>query len=177
MIIDWLLSKAKRNYIVIIVLGYFLFPLYLLPMIIDEGDLKPLDLLLYYDADILYQMLAAYGERIRSRYFIGLLSVDLIYPFYYSLLMALVIAAIIKAIPLPRQDLRFLVLLPFVVLATDLIENLLLVSLLTHYPNKMVFMANIAGVMTFTKWLMFAGVLVVILYLLGVLFWQKRQRL
>jgi hypothetical protein len=59
---------------------YLIFPLFLLPNIINAGSVGPLDLLIWYDQDTLYQMLTSYGETIRARYIIGLFTVDFAYP-------------------------------------------------------------------------------------------------
>lgn len=173
--IDWLLARATRKTVTVLLIGYFVFPLYLLPLIINEGSTGPFDLLFFYDADTVYQMLADYGEALRQRYVIGLLTVDALYPIYYSLLMSLFIGVTIKSMPGKLARLRYFMLLPFLVMLSDLVENTLLISLLTSYPEKLNVVAGVAGYVTCAKWLMFAIAMLVVGLLLIQLFIQKRQ--
>jgi hypothetical protein len=70
-IIAWFFRVAHIRLILVMCVIYLIFPLYLLPNIINSGSVGPLDLLFWYNHDTLYQMLTSYGETIRSRYIIG----------------------------------------------------------------------------------------------------------
>ncbi|MDP5032384.1 hypothetical protein [Paraglaciecola sp.] len=173
---NWLLAHASRKNIIILVLGYFAFPLYLLPMILDQGETGPFDLLFYYDADMVYQMLSAYGERLRHRYIIGLVTIDVIYPIYYSVLIAMMIAAIVKAYDSINRRLYSLILIPFLVMSMDFLENGMLVSLIFAYPEQLPKVASVVGYVTSLKWLLFICVIFKLLCLLIGLYREKASQ-
>ena len=100
-IVVWFFRVTNIRLIIAMGTVYLIFPLYLLPNIINAGSIRPLDLLFWYNQDTLYQMLAGYGEAIRGRYIIGLLTVDLAYPIYYGTLLALIIALVLKKLAIP----------------------------------------------------------------------------
>jgi hypothetical protein len=146
-------------------LVYLIFPLYLLPNIINTGSIGPLDLLFWYNHDTLYQMLTSYGEAVRARYIIGLLTADVAYPIFYGTLLAMIIALVIKELPIPFS--RKIIFIPYVAVFFDLTENAHLVFLLSTYPTKHPIIANMAGYATATKWCAF-GVIATLLVCLVV---------
>lgn len=48
----------------------------------------------------------------------------------------------------------------------DLIENSILIFLLSTYPNKHTVIANMAGFVTATKWSAFAVIMMILIYLI-----------
>ncbi|MBL4631970.1 MAG: hypothetical protein JKY14_12740 [Paraglaciecola sp.] len=142
---------------------YLIFPLYLLPNVINAGSTGPVDLLFWYNHDTLYHMVTSYGESIRSRYIMGLLTVDIAYPIFYGTLLTMITALIIKklSIPFPHK----IIFLPYVIVFFDLIENTTLVFLLSTYPAQHTVIADIAGFVTATKWSVFAIMLMFLIYL------------
>ena len=100
-IIAWFFKVSKIRLIVAMCALYLIFPLYLLPNIINTGTVGPLDLLFWYNQETLYQMLTDYGEAIRYRYIIGLLTVDLAYPIFYGTFLVIIMALIIKKFTFP----------------------------------------------------------------------------
>jgi hypothetical protein len=142
---------------------YLIFPLYLLPNIINTGSIGPLDLLFWYNHDTLYQTLASYGETIRARYVIGLFTADLAYPIYYGTLLVLIIALVLKKLAIPFS--RKIIFIPYVAVLFDLTENSLLMFLLSTYPNEHLKIADLAGYITATKWSAFGVIATFIVYL------------
>ena len=55
--------------------------------------------------------------------------------------------------------------MPYIVVFFDLIENSILVFLLSTYPIKYSVIANIAGVVTAAKWSAFVLIVISLLYL------------
>jgi hypothetical protein len=164
-IIAWFFRITNIRLIIILCVIYFIFPLYLLPNIINTGNVGPLDLLFWYNHDTLYQMLISYGETIRARYIIGLLTVDLAYPIYYGTLLALIIALVLKKLVIPFS--RKIILIPYVAVLFDLSENSLLIFLLSSYPNTHFAIADIAGYVTAIKWSAFGIIATLIIYIIG----------
>lgn len=163
-IITWFFKVANIRLVVGMCLIYLIFPLYLLPNIINTGNVGPLDLLFWYNHDTLYHMLTRYGEVLRSRYIIGLLTVDLAYPIYYGTLLTMILALIIKklSVPFPQK----IIFVPYIAVLFDLTENSILIFLLSTYPTKHNVMADIAGYVTATKWCAFVIISSVLIYLI-----------
>lgn len=172
-IIAWFFRTTHIRLVIIMCVIYLIFPLYLLPNIINTGSVGPLDLLFWYDHDTLYQMLSNYGESVRSRYMIGLLTVDVAYPIYYGTLLALIFALVFKKLTIPFS--KKIILVPYVAVLFDLTENSLLVYLLNSFPIKHIEIANLAGYITAIKWSAFGVIATTIIYLViyGI---QSRKR-
>lgn len=162
-IIAWFFRTTSVRMVVSMSAVYLVFPLYLLPNIINTGSVGPLDLLFWYNHDMLYQMLASYGEVVRQRYALGLLTVDVAYPIYYGTLLALVVALILKELTIPSS--RKIIFIPYVAVFFDLIENSLIVYLLKAYPDKHLGIADLAGYITAAKWSAFGIIAVTIIYM------------
>ncbi len=162
-IIVWFFKVANIRLIIGMSVVYLIFPLYLLPNIINTGNVGPLDLLFWYNHDTLYHMLTSYGEALRTRYIIGLLTADLAYPIFYGTLLAMILTLIIKklSIPFPKK----IILIPYVVVSFDLTENSILVFLLSTYPTKHTVIADIAGFVTAIKWCAFVIIALLLVYL------------
>jgi hypothetical protein len=164
-IIAWFFRVTSIRLIVGMCAVYLVFPLYLLPNIINTGSVGPLDLLFWYNQDTLYQMLTSYGEVIRTRYIIGLLTADLAYPIFYGTLLTMILALIIKNFSIPLS--QKIIFIPYVVVLFDLTENSILVFLLSTYPTKHSLIANTAGFVTATKWSGFIIITTIFIYLVA----------
>jgi hypothetical protein len=162
-IVVWFFRVTNIRLIIGMCAVYLIFPLYLLPNIINAGSIGPLDLLFWYNQDTLYQMLTGYGEAIRGRYIIGLLTVDLAYPIFYGTLLTMILALIIKEFSLtfPKK----IIFVPYVVVLLDLTENSFFVFLLSTYPTQHTVIADIAGFVTATKWSGFVIIIMMLIYL------------
>jgi heme exporter protein D len=162
-IIAWFFKVANIRLIVGMCVIYLIFPLFLLPNIINTGNVGPLDLLFWYNHDTLYNMLTSYGETLRSRYIIGLLTADLAYPIYYGSLLAVILTLIMKKLLIPFT--QKIIFIPYVAVFFDLTENCILIFLLRTYPTKHNVIADIAGFVTATKWSAFVIIAMVLIYL------------
>ena len=162
-IVVWFFRVTSIRLIIGMCGVYLIFPLYLLPNIINTGSVGPLDLLFWYNQETLYQTLTSYGETIRARYIIGLLSVDLVYPIFYGTLLTMMLALIIKKLSIPFS--KKIIFIPYVVVLFDLIENSFFVFLLSTYPTKNYVMANIAGFVTAAKWSGFVFIIIMLIYI------------
>jgi hypothetical protein len=162
-IVFWFFRVSNIRLIIGMCAVYLIFPLYLLPNIINAGSMGPLDLLFWYDQDTLYKMLAGYGEVTRGRYIIGLLTVDLAYPIFYGSLLTMIMALVIKKFTLPFP--KKIIFAPYIVVLFDLTENSFLVFLLSTYPTQYNVIADIAGFVTATKWSGFVVIIMMLIYL------------
>lgn len=170
----WFFKITNVRLIVGMCAIYLVFPLYLLPNIINAGSVGPLDLLFWYNHDTLYQMLTSYGEDIRARYAIGLLTIDVAYPILYGTLLAMIITLIIKKLSIPFT--QKIIFIPYVAVFFDLTENSLLIFLLNTYPTKHFVIADIAGYVTATKWSVFGSIATLLVYIIVYGLRSKRSK-
>lgn len=149
---------------------YLIFPMVLLPGILNDPALTPLDLKLYYNAETAYKIIASYGDELRLRYVIGILSVDVLYPLYYSCFLFSILLYLFKqqgiAVNQVVSQKIGILLLPYMAMTFDLIENSLNAIIVAFYPKKMPLIASVAGVATSAKWLAVFVVLVVLVCIL-----------
>lgn len=159
---------TKRN-LIILGLVYLIFPIYLLPNIINEGTVGPLDLLPFYTADQANSTIAMFSDSIRERYKLGLMTIDVIYPIYYACTLSLVMAFIYNSFSnsgfsTPPTFKRAYSFAPFLMMFADLIENMLIVYMLNIYPEKSTVVGTTAGITTLIKWSLSTIVCLFIIY-------------
>lgn len=137
-----------------------LFKLVLFPNFFLKGqNVKLLDLQFAYTPQEAYQLIENYGETVRKSYIIGELTIDLIYPIIYSLLLSFIIFFIYKH--------QKIALFPFLILITDYLENFGIVTLLYNYPQKLIIVAWITSFFSTLKWiLILSSILIVIIGLI-----------
>ncbi|MEW6981717.1 hypothetical protein AAD001_03575 [Colwelliaceae bacterium 6471] len=153
---------ATPKVLIILTIVYFIFPLYLLPMILPEG--RPLDLHLYYSADEAFKLIASYGEENRKAYIVGSATIDILYPLCYSTFLGLVLTFFITRIYGSHDKINYLRVFPYTILVADIFENLSIISLLSQYPFENRTLAFVASLLTSTKWFLFAIVVLMLLY-------------
>ena len=101
----------------------------------------------------------AYGAPARAYYLLIEWTADLAYPFIYSTLFALLLTFILhRAFP-PQSPYQRLHLVPYAMMVCDYSENILVSLLLLTYPAQSIFLAWIASIASFLKW-MFGGMVV-----------------
>jgi hypothetical protein len=121
----------------------------------DSGGVGPIDLRFSYTPEEVYEMIAAYGEQGRRFYAVIELTMDLIYPFVYATLLALLITSSFRRL-LPRDHaLQRAHVLPYGVMLADYLENVGVVTMLIRYPARYPLLARITSVFTSTKWIGF----------------------
>ncbi len=154
---------ATKKNIIVLALVYPTFPLVLLPLVTDTGSAPILDLYAFYNAEVVSQVLAQYDAYARESYIRGALTVDFIYPIYYSFSLSLVMTYVMRPRHLKPGAIQWLRLLPFVMLLADLAENTLLIMVISAWPEPRIALSNIAGYMTLSKWVVLTTVIVVTL--------------
>lgn len=119
----------------------------------------PLDLMFAYTADEAFARIAEFSESGRVRYLAFLLTADLVYSYIYTATLSVIAAMLARAAALAADRKAWLIALPLLVFALDLLENVTIAALLLtaaerHYP-----LAWAASVFTTAKWLAAAVVL------------------
>ncbi len=106
------------------------------------------DARMFYTFGQLQNILQHYGTKGREMY-LQLQWLDMIYPLVYSTLLASLLFLIYK-----NTRLKNMVFVPFVAVLFDYTENVLLRISVLSFPHMDKIIVNIAGVVTFTKWLL-----------------------
>lgn len=158
---------------------YLLFPLILFKNAEDKinalagKEIGPIDLTFGFNPSRTLQMVEDYGDAAREYYASVELSVDIAYPIVYALLLAVILTLIYRK--LIRGPVRYLNLLPFLIMFFDYLENITIVSMLKHYPEQSMTMATLCELVKLIKWLLFGVVFFLIIYGLIKILFQKRQ--
>lgn len=139
-----------------------------------SGDKVPLDLLFYYTPETAYSMIESYGEEGRAAYRLFELTTDLAWPVVYTLTLSLVISWLFQGRSGPAPKARILNLLPFGAWLFDLLENALIVAMLSVYPERPAMLAWAASAFTMAKWIFASASFLVLLA--GVIYkWSHRH--
>lgn len=156
-LLSFIEALASRWTIAILVVIFLLLMLVIFPLAIGRltalsGGVGLIDMEVGYSPNQVYQMIAAYGEQGRQHYILTTLTADLLYPLDYGLLLALLIlVSYRRAFPTGRL-VRFLVWMPLLATAFDLLENACIVTMLASYPAQLILVAQLAGMFTLVKW-------------------------
>ena len=153
----WLLSIALFQLLFMYAFhGLFPFSLEKLGML--SGGLGIPDAQMFYTFSQLQNMFWHYGSEGREMY-LQLQWIDMIYPLVYSTLLASLLYLVYK-----RTRIEILVFVPFVAVLPDYIENILLRISILSFPGMNEKIVSIAGVMTYSKWLLIFFALFLLLF-------------
>jgi hypothetical protein len=151
-----------------LILLYMIFPLVLFKNAETKLNalagkvIGPIDLTFGYNPKRTLQMVEEYGEAGRAYYQQVEMSIDIIYPVIYAFLFAVLITIIYRR--LINGPVRHLNMLPFVAMTFDFLENFAIISLLKHYPEQSMLMANLVEIFKLLKWLMFGIIIFLVIY-------------
>ena len=111
--------------------------LFTLPMIKQyAGGMAPLDLMpLGYDATYVTTLFKALGEPGRSAYLFWQLPIDMVYPLFFAVSYALLMAYLLRKMDRLQGSWFYLCLLPLVSGMFDYLENIGISMLLRSFPN------------------------------------------
>lgn len=154
--------------LVLLVLDVF-FAGFLMPLIGGmmqggQGGIQPLDLMLFATPDKVFDMIEQYGEFGRPFYRNVELTVDIIYPIVYLFFFGLAISWLFQRGLASTSSMRKLNVMPLGAWFFDLVENLVIVTLLTMYPAKPTVLAWLLFLLTTVKWLFAGASILLILY-------------
>lgn len=135
-------------------------------------EIGPIDLTFGFNPQRTLQMVEDYGDAARTYYKQVELTVDIAYPVVYALMFAVMLTLIYRR--LIGRPVIYLNMLPFVVMLFDFLENITIVSMLTHYPEQSMTMATLCELFKLIKFLLLGLVIFLIVYGLIKLLFQKR---
>ena len=140
----------------------------------DTHDIPILDLQFFYTPQRAYEIIGAYSPELRQAAAITRLTLDIIYPLVYGLMLCLLLViSFRKAFPasspkeneIASSDYRpsrkdtfdFVIFIPWVGVLFDYLENFGLATMYLSYPTEFYLLARVTSVFTALKWI-FIGI-------------------
>ncbi len=158
----WIQASSRLSVLLMLAVLYLFIILVLFPAFSTEAYGLPLDLMFHYSPDQAYNLIESYGPIIRHSYAINALTLDVIYPLTYSLMLAVWLSMLLKG----QSRLNCVILtLPFFILLFDLLENSGIVVMLANYPQRLDSIARLTSMATSIKWSFAAAVILLTLSL------------
>jgi hypothetical protein len=121
-----------------------------------QGDITPLDLMLFASPEKIFGMIERYGEYGRPFYRGVELTVDIIYPIVYLFFFGLLISWLFQRGFASASPMRKFNITPLGAWFFDLLENIVIVILLSVHPSQPTALAWILVLLSTIKWF-FAG--------------------
>lgn len=150
-------KMAKPSNIGFLLLIILVFNFFLLPKLIPVNgggseSVMPLDLQFAYTPKMAYQSISSYSDIIRKSYIIGEMTLDIVYPLFYTLFLSFSIFLIYRN----KKDNNSLAiqfaLVPYIILVSDFIENTGIVTMLSKYPEQLISVAWGTSYFSTLKW-------------------------
>lgn len=161
---------AVRKYVIPLVIFLFLIlsvmqvgPYSIEKLSEASGGIGMLDMKFGYSEILVNRMMENLGDVGRQLY-MKLLCIDFLFVIVFMLLQVILISVLLPAAGTGASR-RMLMLLPFVRSAFDILENSLLLVILTSYPSRHAALIWSASLMTILKWIVFFVIIVVIVVL------------
>jgi hypothetical protein len=151
----------------------FLLPLVQAMMQGDKGGVQPLDLMLFATPARIFGMINEYGEYGRLFYRGVELTVDIIYPIVYLFFFGLLISWLFQRGFASTSPMRKFNIMPLGAWFFDLLENIVIVILLSVFPSQPTTLAWILTLISTIKWF-FAGTSI-LLILIGIIMATKNK--
>lgn len=152
-------TKGWRIFVLFLLDAFFsgfLLPLIQAMLQGDKGGVQPLDLMLFATPQRIFGMINEYGEYGRPFYRGVELTVDIIYPIVYLFFFGLLISWLFQRGFASNSPMRKYNIMPLGAWFFDLLENMVIVILLSIFPSQPTALAWILTLLTTVKW-MFAG--------------------
>ncbi len=123
----------------------------------NTHDLPTLDLQFFYTPQRAYEIIAAYTPELRQAAAITRLTLDIIYPLVYAMMLTLLLVLTFRrAFPATDDSVRsifdFVLFIPWAGVLFDYLENICIATMFLNYPKEFYFLAQVAAIFTFLKW-------------------------
>jgi hypothetical protein len=174
------LGQVSRWPVLWVLLGmYCVFGFWLMPMLahsdgVPANATPPLDLAFSYSVETAFAHVQSLQESGRQLSAFMHLTLDVAYPIVYSLLFAVILTMSTRYVTADgpwAQRVKYLPLLPFVILVFDLLENICIAFLMWSWPQPSSTLAHMGSLATSAKWSLVALVLsLVLVFLVSALF-------
>lgn len=163
-------AKGWLVFVLFVLDGFFagfLLPLIQGMMQDGQGGVQPLDLMLFANPEKIFGMIERYGEFGRPFYRGVELTVDIIYPIVYLFFFGLLISWLFQRGFASTSAMRKYNIMPLGAWFFDLLENIVVVILLSVFPSQPTALAWLLVLINTVKWA-FAGASI-LLILVGLL--------
>lgn len=135
---------SNRNILILLAL-FLLFQQVLFPHLLPEGEHAiMLDTQLFYSTERAAEIINNYTNDMRSGFITGMLALDLIFPWIYTLLLSFLFVRFFKN--------SIIALSPFLILIADYLENAGIVIMLSAYPQKFTALTVLTALFSGIKW-------------------------
>ena len=127
-----------------------LFNLVIMPAGSGSGDhdLPILDLQFFYTPEYAYEVIAAYTPSMRQATALTRLTLDIVYPLVYGMMLSLLLMLTFKR----TFHADWAVFIPWGGVLFDYLENIGFAIMFLSYPKEFYFIAQASAVFTFLKW-------------------------
>lgn len=139
-----------------------------------SGGVGFYDALFSYSPALFYAMAEQYMHAGREFYVLFSVIADTLYPITYGLFFYFLITWLVFRVQWQNTIWRYTYLIPLATVLFDLIENALLVFLLTEFPREVPTVVQIASTVTSIKWLLVTGLFLTALIFASVLIRNRR---
>jgi hypothetical protein len=141
----------------------------------NEHDLPTLDLQFFYTPAQAYEIVRAYTPAMRQAAAITRLTLDIIYPLIYGMMLAFLLSLTFKP---AFRDFRLganVIFIPWAGVLCDYLENIGFATIFLSYPKEYYWVAQISAIFTALKWSLI-GIAFFLAFLGGLklLFFQKK---
>lgn len=109
-------------------------------------DKKPL-----FTSQAVYAKIASFPEFGIEAYKVFTYTIDIIFPISFFFFLFTLAQFIVRRVKIPKLLQSSIVILPIFWLASDIIENGIIYSLLSNYPNRLDVLAGMLGYVSFVK--------------------------
>ena len=162
---------ANWKVIIILAMLFLAFDFFILPAMASPGGetLPVLDLKFWYTPQQAFDAISQYSPQARQASVVTHLTIDIIYPLVYGLLLSLLLIVVFRnAAPAQQYQLP---LLPWRAVIADYLENVGLVAMFLLYPSQFPLLSWMTAIFTALKWIqigfsflaLLAGILLLIL--------------
>jgi len=170
---DWMITQSKGWLVLVAILVFVLFMIFVLPDQAEKADKyakgsgSP-DTSFFYTPERLFELAEGYGEEGRQAYVRARFTFDLIFPLVYVFFLASTISWLLKNSLAAENPWRKLNLAPIIGGLFDLLENSSTSVVMAGFPERRVWAAQLAPLLTLLKWVFVYGSFVVLIVFLGV---------
>ena len=178
---DWMLKVFNGWLVLLAIVVFILFMIFVLPdqaQKADEyarGNGSP-DTSFLYTPERLFELAEVYGEEGRQAYVRARFTFDLVFPLVYVFFLASTISWLLQNSLTRDNPWRRLNLAPVIGGLFDLLENTSTSLVMAGYPERRLWAAQVAPIMTLIKWVFVYGSFAILLVLLGVWIYRKLKR-
>ena len=118
----------------------------------SDNDLPVLDLQFFYTPEQAYEIIAAYTPAMRQAAAITRLTLDIVYPVIYGMMLALLLTLTFRRVFAPKAFADAAVFIPWGGVLFDYLENICFATMFLSYPKEFYTLAQISAIFTALKW-------------------------